>query len=45
MVECGLSTIEKLSGAKSLTYLNLGENTIRNLDVLSSMTTLTELNL
>ncbi|MGM9550127.1 MAG: leucine-rich repeat domain-containing protein [Faecousia sp.] len=45
MVECGLSTIEKLSNAQNLNYLNLSENTIRNLEALSSMTTLTELNL
>ena len=44
--DCGLSSIEQLEGAKKLTYLNLSNNTLRNLDVLASMSaTLTELHL
>ena len=42
---CGLSTIEALSGAQYLTYLDLSQNTLRNLEPISDMTTLTELNL
>ena len=43
--DCGLSTIADLEGASSLTKLDLSNNTVRNLDVLSAMTTLKELNL
>ena len=42
---CSLSTIAALDGAKNLAVLDLSNNTLRNLDVLSSMTTLTEINL
>ena len=46
MSGCNLSTIEMLEGAKKLTYLDLSSNTLRNLDVLASMSgTLTELHL
>ncbi len=43
--DCRLSTIEALEGTKNLTYLDLSNNTIRNLSVLSTMPQLTELNL
>lgn len=44
--DCGLSTIDALSGAHALTYLDLSRNGgIRKLDALSDMTTLQELNL
>lgn len=42
---CRLSTIDALEGAKNLTYLDLSDNTIRNLKVLSTMPQLAELNL
>lgn len=42
---CGLSTIEGLDGARNLTYLDLSHNTLRNLGILTPMTTLAELNL
>lgn len=46
MANCNLSTIDLLEGAKSLTYLDLSSNTLRNLDVLASMSgTLAELHL
>lgn len=46
MADCNLSTIDKLEGAKKLTYLDLSSNTLRNLDVLASMSdTLAELHL
>ena len=45
LANCGLSTIAALEGAPGLTSLNLSGNTLRNLEVLSPMTTLTELNL
>ncbi len=43
MSGCGLSTIEGLSGAKKLSYLDLSNNTLRKLDALAEMTTLSEL--
>lgn len=43
--DCGLSTIENLSGASSLEKLNLKSNTVRNLEAISTMTALKELNL
>lgn len=45
MDNCGLSTVADLAGAPKLTYINLANNTIRNLDVFSSMTQLQELDL
>ena len=42
---CGLSTIESLSGASHLEKLNLKGNTIRNLEAISTMTELKDLNL
>lgn len=42
---CGLSTVAGLSNAHSLTYLDLSNNTIRNLEPLSGMMALAELNL
>lgn len=43
--DCSLSTISDLEGANALTYLDLGNNTVRNLEALSGMENLTELNL
>lgn len=43
--DCGLSTIAGLTSAQHLTYLDLGSNTVRNLEPLASMTGLKELNL
>lgn len=40
---CGISSIASLEGAAGLQYLDIGDNAIRNLDVLSQMTELTEL--
>lgn len=40
---CNLSTISDLSGAMKLNYLDLSENTLRNLDPLIPMATLQEL--
>lgn len=40
---CGLSTIADLEGTNRLTSLDLSSNTLRNLEVLTSMTGLTEL--
>lgn len=45
LAECGLSTIAGLANAQYLTYLDLSNNTIRNLEVLSPMTMLQEINL
>lgn len=45
MAECSLSTIAGLEGAQNLTYLDLHDNTLKKLDVLSSMTALAELDL
>lgn len=42
---CGLSTIAKLSDVRTLTYLNINNNTIRNLEALSAMTSLQELHM
>ena len=42
---CGLSTISNLSGANNLTYIDLGNNTLRHLDPLSGMTYLSEIDL
>jgi len=42
---CGLSTIESLSGAAALEKLNLKSNTVRNLEAISTMTSLKDLNL
>lgn len=42
---CGLSTIADLAGAQNLTYLDLSNNTLRNLEVLTEMTGLYEINL
>lgn len=41
--DCSLSTIAGLENAQNLTYLNLGNNTIRNLEPLSSIISLEEL--
>ena len=43
--DCGLSTISGLEKAQNLVYLDLGNNTIRNLDPLSSLMKLQETNL
>lgn len=45
LAKCGLSTISALEGARQLKYLDISGNTLRNLEVLSDMTTLVELNL
>lgn len=45
LADCGLSTISDLANAPGLTHLDLSNNTIRNLDPLSAMTTLTSLDL
>ncbi len=42
---CGLSTIANLTGAGNLTYIDLGNNTLRHLDPLSSMPYLSEIDL
>ena len=42
---CSLSTIAALDGATGLTSLDLSSNTLRNLEVISTMDRLTELNL
>jgi internalin A len=42
---CGLSTSAGLENAVNLIYLDLSENTIRNIDALSAMKNLQELNL
>ncbi len=42
---CRLSSIDKLSSAGKLTYLDLSENTIKNIAALASMSALEELNL
>lgn len=43
--DCGLSTVAGLENAKNLTYLDLSNNTIRNLTPLSELTNLRTLNL
>ena len=43
--DCGLSTISGLDKAQNLEYIDLGNNTIRNLDPLSRMMNLKEINL
>lgn len=45
LADCGLSTIADLADAQYLTYLDLNNNTIRNLEVLTPMTMLQEINL
>lgn len=45
LADCSLSTIADLADAQYLTYLDLNNNTIRNLDVLAPMTMLEEINL
>ena len=45
LADCGLSTIADLADVRGLTRLDLGSNTIRNLEPLSAMTTLKELDL
>lgn len=45
LADCGLSTIADLADAQYLTYLDLNNNTIRNLEVLTPMTMLKEINL
>ena len=45
LADCGLSTVADLAGVRGLTRLDLGNNTIRNLEPLSEMTTLKELDL
>lgn len=45
LTDCKLSTISGLEGAKQLQYLDLSNNTIRNLDPISSLNQLQELNL
>lgn len=41
--DCGISTISDLAGAPKLQYLDISENTVRNLDVLTDMKDLREL--
>lgn len=43
--DCGLSTVAALEGAENLTTLDLSSNTVRNLEVISAMTSLRELDL
>jgi len=45
LADCGLSTIEGLETVSGLNYLDLSENTVRNLTPLSNMGYLMELNL
>ena len=45
MDNCGLSTIAELSSVRTLSYLNINNNTVRNLDALSTMTSLQELHI
>ena len=45
MAECSLSTLAGLENAKNLTLLDLRNNTLKNLEPLSAMTSLAELNL
>lgn len=45
MNDCGLSTIANLSGAPKLTYLDLSNNTIRNLEPLTDMRQLSTLHM
>ena len=45
LADCGLSTIADLENAVGLYTLDVSNNTLRNLDVLSTMVTLKELNL
>lgn len=45
MDNCGLSTIADLAGAQGLTYVNIANNTVRNLEVLSTMPGLQKLEL
>lgn len=45
LADCSLSTIADLANAQNLRYLNLSQNTVRNLEVLAPMTTLREINL
>lgn len=45
MDNCGLSTIADLAGAQGLTYVNIANNTVRNLEVLSTMPGLQKLDL
>lgn len=45
MSDCGLSTIAGLEKAQNVTYLDLKNNTIRNLDPLASMIRLQEIDL
>ena len=45
MVQCGLSSIAPLSGAKGLTCLNVSGNTLRDLSPVSEMSELKELRL
>ena len=45
IADCGLSTIADLEGAVALYKLDASKNTLRNLDVLSTMVTLKEINL
>jgi len=42
---CGLTTVSALDGLTSMRVLDLGNNTLRNIDSLATMTKLTELNL
>lgn len=43
LAQCGLSTIADLAGAMNLKYLDLGNNTLRNLEPLIPMTTMEEI--
>lgn len=45
LADCGLSTIAGLENAQNLSYLDLSNNTIRNLTPLSNITSLRSLNL
>lgn len=45
LADCGLSTIAGLANAKSLQYLDLSGNTLRNIEILANMPYLMELNL
>ena len=45
LAECGLSTISGLEKAQNLTYLNLRNNTVRNLEPITGLVKLQELDL
>ena len=45
LADCGLSSIADLSGASHLVSLNLNNNTVRNIEAISTMTSLQELSM